>query len=926
MKSQQQQQESDQDKNRWDDARQDSDPSAPDCGSVSPPAPIAKNEMEMEINRSETSCADASIGVHAQTDSIVNTEKEGNHILLSSTILLAKEQTAETEKSNLSQQLSSNAPEEERLAIVPSETKDRMGSSPATKGSPSDVVDSKAVSSAPSKSRLSLLLSLRPPPPKKSSILRRRCAPAKHGTVHDGTTREELSSNPTSDRHFDALAIFEALSSMPRTVTEIQKSASGDEVLVIDRETLHERLNLLFPKQFPHPSEKPTTKRWGNNSRPPCIFPRLVACYTIYRDYQRKEKTLQHQEQHAGSLSPTSSFSLPDGSECERSPKRRRIMDGMEQIDATLSTTCSEAVESLSLIRNLLQKFVDLEWTILEGHEHRNGDEGLSTSFEPVKPSVKATFASCWRSPKSKAHVGSPKRRRIQFAAFDDMAVVRAASDVLEDSQKPLENCTKALASLLNAVGEIFPKAISCTPTQLTQDIADQSPSSDATSIVCDFIFYLSKEFIPQCHDTICVESLMTIEKQNIPVLRVQKAATIYSRDLDSLINPKGKTTKHLLATTNAIEGQIRDDMIVVPFSISTSDVFVRTRPLTWECRLANTSAQLLRYWMRTHMNEFSERADSDTKTDQWKTRLIDCVNVTNIMDEKEFNIKPNKSITIYDESEPGRSISIEDDACSGEIEEDPNLSSMLSNALSHIYSYLNLGADQSALSEQFMSWKDRLLQEMPDENCCATTVCQDGFGTGRKPAYITEDDWQDIHEQLEAACYFCSFHRRALFIERLFSILELIGWTDQWTHTVQATARNLVKMKASINNSNNYAVSLGKPFSNLGNSDGDIKSNLGSIDSVAFGRAIQVEDEHLVLLGMPPNELVVRLRTEILPITCRRYEVCRANLRKMEKKFRLGKSNTAMKKKFLPNIGTLEAYWKEFLYEDTFFPSISFV
>lgn len=880
---QQQQQHQSDESNRWAGAGQDSAPSAPNRGPASPPAPINENETERNI----TSSIDAGIGVNSQSegnlpsstisDSDIATPKD---IKATEPMLSAEDETKETE----------SAKEEETVAKI--ESKDGKPNSPTITSSP----DGKT--SRP-KSRLSLLLTLRPPQSTPSSILRRRVAPVeerasedgskdgasddgkkgehetKKAAYNDGTHLEELVSNPTSDRHFDVLADFEASAIPQTTTTTIKKTASGDEVLVIGFDTLRERLNTLFPELFPKPSEVAPTRRRGRSasteisSQPPCIFPRLIACYTIYRDHQRD-----------------ANVSSANNSEIERSPKRRRTLDGMEEIKGTQLSY--KTVESLSVIQNLLQKLVDLERTILEGHEHRHADEGTITPT--ISESNISAVQNFWRTVQRPAPNGNRKRRRVQFAAFDDKAVVRAPSDVLEGSYKPQENCIKALMSVLNAAEELFPEAVSTSQKSSIRDTANKSPFSDAVAIVSDFIFYLNKEFIPQCHDTICVESLMTIEKQNIPIERVQKAASVYARDLDSLINPEGKTVKQLHAFALANEVEAKEESIVVPLSLKTFDVFVPSRPLIWESKMADAAAQHIRFWLRTLLNEQPERIDADTKTDQWKTRLCDYVTVTELEEDLELkNVTINEYNNIYDENNADRSVPIDEDDCTGEeneIEKDfPNIASLMSNVLSYIYYYLKLDADESALSEQCLSWKDRLQRVIPDETCCATTVCREGFGTQRKPVYLTEEDWQDLREELEAGSYFVGFHRRALFAERLFSVMEALDMTDQWEKTVQATAQKLLNMKG----------------------------------------AIQPEDEHLVLLAMSPRELLIRLRTEILPLSCDLYQVCRANMRKTAKNFRLGWKSTSNKKKFQPDVGNLESYWLNYLYPGTIFESISY-
>jgi len=47
--------------------------------------------------------------------------------------------------------------------------------------------------------------------------------------------------------------------------------------------------------------------------------------------------------------------------------------------------------------------------------------------------------------------------RQVQFEAFDDTAVVRVPSDVLEGSYKPQENCVQASLAVIDVIEEVFP-------------------------------------------------------------------------------------------------------------------------------------------------------------------------------------------------------------------------------------------------------------------------------------------------------------------------------------------------------------------------------------------------------------------------------------------------------------------------------------
>jgi len=449
--------------------------------------------------------------------------------------------------------------------------------------------------------------------------------------------------------------------------------------------------------------------------------------------------------------------------------------------------------------------------------------------------------------------------------------------------------------------------------------VEDQSIPCNATAVVRDLIFYLENEFKLQCHDTICVESLLAMERQNIPVERVVKAANVYSKELKSLIDPKGERRKQLLALARTKDDQMEGEGVVVPLSTQKIDVFVRSNPLSWECRLANISAQMVRYWLRTLMNPVPERSDLDTKTNRWNTRLYDCVRISEVPHDKEFNINVNHDENSFNENSNDRFILTDEiDSC-GETFDDDKISSLLSNALAHIYGYLDLGSTD--LSTLHATWKDRLLKVIPDEMCCATSLCLDGLGSARKPVCIEEEDWQALREHIGQASDFCAFHRRALFLERLLSVVEKIDWVDHWKTTVQEAAEKLVRMNDSCGN---YSSLLNTTTSNEEAIDSNVNSNLDS--QAALGKAILPEDKHLILLGVPFEELLRRLRTEILPMSSQRYEVCRANLRRTEKNFRLGLSMTKRKKLWMKEIGELESYWEDWLHPDTIFPSLSYI
>jgi hypothetical protein len=753
------------------------------------------------------------------------------------------------------------------------------------------------------------------------------------------------------------------------------------KIIELDSDTLREGLEVLFPDKFPpqKQQQQPTQRKLRlrlnqqkqqfnsqkKKSSPPCILPRLIACYTMYRKQQQQNQS---------------------------------------------SAIAIEDIDIYS-IHNLLQKLVGLEWTVLEGHEHQDDEEESLSSSSPtnsnnnnnntnIKSSYQDYFPpggtsnNCWNKNTNSSEIISQEdksdndttdgseggdrgnrdnqqdnikthTRRVQFAAFDGTAVVRGPSDVLEGSYKPQENCVQALVDVLDVVEKLFPQAsgarvhavtteetiITATTTATPTAHGSRSP----TVILQDLTSYLDSEFLSNGHDTICVESIMEMNHQSIPIRRIEKAAIAYSRDLHSLINPNGKIIRKIFAiacATNAEGGHDFDDIeddndddvdddadnadavgnvdtrttIIVPIRTQTTHVFVRSCPLSWECRLANASAQLVRYWLRTLLNPIPGRADEDTKTDQWSSRLYDHI----ILTEEDSS----------GGGDGDGNINSDDDDISIRTLDEDNLSSLLSNALQHVYKYVGIDSTTTTTTTgaAMLSWKDRLLQVLPDESCCDTPVCREGLGSGRHPTYITEDNWEDVEQHLTVASDFCAFHRRALFLESLLSIVTKMNWDDHWSNTVQAAAKKLVRLdknciiKNNGNNNNNNSSNINSGIVNEDDDGNDIDMDQVSDDNMVVegdddsnNIIIQPEDEHLVLLGMSINDLLYRLRTEILPISRERYGVCYNNLRATEKNFRLGLSNTKRKKKCEPQIQKLEDYWNEDLHPGTIFPSISF-
>lgn len=293
-------------------------------------------------------------------------------------------------------------------------------------------------------------------------------------------------------------------------------------------------------------------------------------------------------------------------------------------------------------------------------------------------------------------------------------------------------------------------------------------------------------------------------------------------------------------------------------------------------------------------MNPIPCRAEKKNKTQRWQDRFVDIVDLTE--NSSSAFLLPDGASTKLKEEEMSAAI------------EDGSLSSILSDALSHIYEYLG-GiplCDDNVNTSKSELWRRRLLEVLPTEACCASELCHMGIGTGRKPARpLSDQEWKQIADELQVASDFFAFYHRVLFLEQLVEILLQAGdWATHWEATVQLAAQHLVVLHQLVQESS----------STLKNDDADDSSLLP---------LIQQEDAHLVLLGLPLTELLQRIQDDILPLCKERYDNLRKCYQTTVAAFKLGKSNTQHKKKYQPQVGELEEYWND-LFAGTVFPSVA--
>jgi hypothetical protein len=475
-------------------------------------------------------------------------------------------------------------------------------------------------------------------------------------------------------------------------------------------------------------------------------------------------------------------------------------------------------------------------------------------------------------SPSSSDH----RQRKVHFASFDGSSLC-PPSDVTEGSYKPQQVCVQRLDSVLKSI------------QQMKQE--DTADPAAWTVVLQDIVRYLDHDFRLYYHDKVCAQSISinnpggtpknsiiistTLSSSSTyPTSRIEKAAAVYSRDLESLIEQYNHHQQQQVQ-----QQQQPSSSSTLPPSLSllsTADGYHNITPLTWECRLADVAAQLVRYWLRTILNPVPCRANKQTKTQRWNSRISQFVELKD-GDSNEFYALEGDS---EESSSSSLSTAVEDGA----------LSSLLSDSLSHLYDYLGSVNPTSRIEPSSSSWKERLIKKLPDESCCASEICHRGLGTGRRPApQLSDEEWQQVGYELQVVSDFCAFYHRVIFLQQLLTIIiePSYNWLDHWKDTVETTAKRLL--------------------------------NLPSSSTVV----VQDEDAHLLLLGIPLIELLRRLQDDIIPIASARYEVCKLNLQTTIRAFRLGKSNTKHKKLFQPQVGELEDYWKHYLQPGTVFPSV---
>ncbi|KAG7348747.1 hypothetical protein IV203_011344 [Nitzschia inconspicua] len=681
-----------------------------------------------------------------------------------------------------------------------------------------------------------------------SSILRKTTASQARAAAATATNiphqQQLLESDPvatnlanTMEQNVDSVRTIGRMDTAITTETQTFLDASEPTSLLpattntcttIDVKELQYRLSLLFPSEkYPQMQSKA------------CILPRIIASFTFHKDMHDDE---QHRLTSSEVSSCNSGVEDTKPAPVIATRRRKRSMDSKAHF-----------IQRIRPIRPFLDALVDLEWNLLEESDQVKESKPMASS--------------------------KPGKKRVHFAAFDG-STLRPPTDVMEGSQHQQEICIRCLQLVLDTVNDMA--------SALYDERHHRTDQNDGQygilAALQDLVSYLDQDFRLQYHDKICAQSIFISSSSSgnvwYPTRRIEKAAALYSRDLESVI--------HLLEFANS--SRLSSIKAISP--LSHSSPCTPCPLLSWECRLADVSSQLVRYWLRTLLNPVPVRANAKDKTERWTSRIAEIVTLVE-KTEKNF-LGEISSISDNDA----------DSAVSSTAVEDGSLSSLLSDALSHVYDYLggipfeNGRVETIGLvSASREVWRERLLLVMPTDKCLSSEVCSRGIGTGRSGApFLSDQQWKQVGEELQVASDFVAFYHRVVFIEQLLSILLRAGdWASHWEETVQTVARGLIDLESKqLPRSNDCGSAI-----------------------------LQQEDAHLVLLGIPLRELLCRIQVGLMPLASERYHLVRSNLQKTVAAFRFGKSNTKHKKLYQPRLGELEDYWNELLH-GIVFPSVA--
>lgn len=381
---------------------------------------------------------------------------------------------------------------------------------------------------------------------------------------------------------------------------------------------------------------------------------------------------------------------------------------------------CRTAACNLNCIQPLLSSLVELEVTLLQSN---------------------TSIASC----QSSQPFSNPKRR-VHFPAFDGSALI-PPSDVVEGSHQHQQAAILGLTKIMQAIHNV-----SISETFSRQH--DQCNSTRPSALLSTLAEYLRGTTFRGHHAALCCQLLSSSDNCTIdefPIERILKAADSYAKDFDSLAS----SMEHMPSVH--VEPPLKEGKL--------SSINLTEMALSWSTRLADASAQLVRYWLRTQLNPIPDRAPSNVTSAEWNRRVSDIVSL-------DTNTKIANTAV-----------------------DDGSLSSLVSNATSEVYAYF--GAD-------WKQWKSRL-EDTPECFLQNSELAKCGIAISSKQRIPTKaqqglkdytpTEWKHVEEQVEHATAFLAAIHGATFLYELFNIIanhSEQNFLASWERTIQASAAHL--------------------------------------------------------------------------------------------------------------------------------------
>ena len=322
--------------------------------------------------------------------------------------------------------------------------------------------------------------------------------------------------------------------------------------------------------------------------------------------------------------------------------------------------------------------------------------KSFDSDFQLLLPLLRALVELELSYFQTKGNSKADKKTKVYFPAFNGSAL-QPPSDVLQGSHETRERLIQKLTNVVKTINlQPHPKSLLEDLKRYLDDFSQNRYRS---------------------HALVCAESLTLTSdnKRTYPFQRVQKVAAAYSKDFGCLLEPK-------------------------EVSQTTS----------WECQLADQSAQQIRYWLRTILNPIPDRSPT-YEDDAWNSRVSEIVLLQ----------------------------------MEGEIEntavEDGSLSSLVSDSLSFLYALFD--------NDNHLDQYSRILLQH-------TFVAKDFEG----PAFfkisnsnITANQWKDLSTYMDHATKFLAAMNGAQFLYDLLTIIQNEPkYLELWNRHVLSTAAGL--------------------------------------------------------------------------------------------------------------------------------------